>query len=175
MTRYKHAHTGLVTPQLPQHWLTAALRVFAMLVLNVASTFQMIRRRDPVIGTQATPTDLPRAKTDTQSKETNPAAKHRSPLQSAHAEQRRFAARSSKHERVLTALSPSFLRKQEPRSYTHRRMQPLAFGSRASRASGMTNTGGWKHLRSGNALALSIKHIPHSAHPDASRDPEPHG
>ena len=43
MTRHKHAHTGLVTPQLPQLLLTAALRVFAMLVQSVASTFQMIR------------------------------------------------------------------------------------------------------------------------------------
>ncbi len=45
MTRHKHAHTGLVTPQLPQQWLTAALRVFAMLVLNVVSTFQMKQLR----------------------------------------------------------------------------------------------------------------------------------
>ena len=65
MTRHKHAQTGLVTPQLPQLWLTAALRMLAMLVQNVASTLQMICRRRPVIGTQATPTDLPRAATDT--------------------------------------------------------------------------------------------------------------
>ncbi len=71
MTRHKHAQTGLGTPQLPRLWLTAALRAFAMLVLNVASTLQMIRRRDAVIGTQPTPTDLPRAATDTQPKETN--------------------------------------------------------------------------------------------------------
>ena len=43
MTRHKHAHTGLVTPQLPQQWLTAVLRAFAMLVQSVVSTFQMIR------------------------------------------------------------------------------------------------------------------------------------
>ena len=71
MTRHKHAQTGLGTPQLPRLWLTAALRAFAMLVLNVASTLQMIRRRDAVIGTQPTPTDLPRAATDTKPKETN--------------------------------------------------------------------------------------------------------
>ncbi|RYZ05045.1 MAG: hypothetical protein EON61_14635 [Alphaproteobacteria bacterium] len=63
MTRHKHAHT--VTPQLPQHWLTAALRAFAMFVLNVASTLQMIRRRVPAIGTQDMPTRLPRETTDT--------------------------------------------------------------------------------------------------------------
>ena len=71
MTRHKHAQTGLVTPQLPQHWLTAALRVFAMLVLHVASTLQMIRRREPVNATQPTPANLPQAMTDTQSQETN--------------------------------------------------------------------------------------------------------
>ena len=104
MTRHKHTHTGLVTPQLPQLLLTAVLRAFAMLVLNVASTLQMICRRGPVIGTQAMPSALPQAKTDTQSQETTPAAQHDSP-QSAHAEQARFASRPSKHERVLTTAS----------------------------------------------------------------------
>src|SRR5690606_393108 len=74
MTRHKHTHTGLVTPQLPQLWLTAVLRMLAMLVLHVASTLQMICRRDPVIGTQAMPSDVPKAKTATQHKETPPAA-----------------------------------------------------------------------------------------------------
>jgi hypothetical protein len=78
MTRHKTAQTGLGTPQLPQLLLTAVLRAFAMLVLHVASTLQMIRRRPAVIGTQPTPTDLPQAKTDTH-QETNPAAQHRSP------------------------------------------------------------------------------------------------
>src|SRR6185369_10784091 len=50
------------------------------LVLNVASTLRMIRRREAVNATRATPADLPQAKTDTQSKETNPAAQHRSPI-----------------------------------------------------------------------------------------------
>ena len=65
MTRHKHAHTGLVTPQLPQLLLTAVLRMLAMLVLNVATTLQMIRRRSPVIGTQAMPSALPRETHDT--------------------------------------------------------------------------------------------------------------
>ncbi len=103
MTRHKHAQTGLVTPQLPQLLLTAALRMLAMLVHIVASTLQMIRRRTRVNATRATPTDLPRAKTDTQSKETN-AVQQDSPT-SAHPEQRSSAARPSKHERVLTAVS----------------------------------------------------------------------
>ncbi len=77
MTRHKHAQTGLVTPQLPQHWLTAALRAFAMLVLHVASTLQMIRRREPVNATQTMPTDLPRTKTDTHQETT--AAQQSSP------------------------------------------------------------------------------------------------
>ena len=79
MTRHKHAQTGLVTPSLPQHWLTATLRMLAMLVLNVASTLQMIYRREAVNGTQPTPTDLPKAKTDTQSQKANNAAQQSSP------------------------------------------------------------------------------------------------
>ena len=74
MTRHKHAHTGLGTPQLPQLWLTAVLRMLAMLVLHVASTLQMICRRIRVNATRAAPTGLPKAKTDTQHRETTPAA-----------------------------------------------------------------------------------------------------
>jgi len=65
MTRHKHAQTGLVTPQLPQQWLTAVLRAFAMLVLNVVSTFQMKQLRPK--RDWHTPDDeaaLPRVKTD---------------------------------------------------------------------------------------------------------------
>ena len=49
-----------------------------MLVLNVASPLKMIRRRTRVNATRATPTDLPRAKTDTPQQETPSAAQHRS-------------------------------------------------------------------------------------------------
>src|SRR6218665_1324482 len=105
MTRHKHAHTGLVTPQLPQHWLIAALRAFAMLVLLVASTLQMTRRRTPVIGTQDMPTRLPRETTDTPSRETNLAVQPDS-LQSAHPEQARYAGRPSKDERDTTGCHP---------------------------------------------------------------------
>jgi hypothetical protein len=103
MTRHKHAQTGLVTPQLPQHWLTAALRAFAMLVLNVASTLQMISRRAAVNATQATPTDLPRAATDTHQETT--AAQQSSSI----ALILRSAAklRVSKDEGVLTTPSVS--------------------------------------------------------------------
>jgi hypothetical protein len=105
MTRHKNAQTGLGTPQLPQLLLTAVLRAFAMLVLNVASTLQMIRRREPVIGTQPTPTDLPRASTDTQSQETPPAAQHRSPI--ALMVSSTQSVRPSNHEGVLTTPSVS--------------------------------------------------------------------
>ena len=80
MTRHKHAHTGLVTPSLPQLLLTAMLRVFAMLASSVSSTLQMTRRPDRVNATRATPAVLPRAKTDIQQQETHEAAQHRSPL-----------------------------------------------------------------------------------------------
>ncbi len=65
MTWHKHAQTGLVTPQLPQQWLTAVLRAFAMLVHYVASTLQMIRRPDRVNATRAMPAVLPRMTSDT--------------------------------------------------------------------------------------------------------------
>ena len=112
MTRHKHAHTGLVTPQLPQLWLTAVLRMLAMLVLNVAATLQMIRWRGPVIGTQAMPSALPRETHDTPKEQT--AAQHRSTLKSAHGEQRSFAARPSNHERVLTAASHKLQQHEHP-------------------------------------------------------------
>ena len=105
MTRHKHAQTGLVTPSLPQHWLTATLRMLAMLVHIVASTLQMIRRRDPVNATQAMPSDLPQAKTDTQQQEPNPAAKHRSPI--ALMVSSTQSVRPSNHEGVLTTPSVS--------------------------------------------------------------------
>ena len=79
MTRHTHAHTGLVTPQLPQLLLTAVLRLFAMLASSLASTLQMISSRDPVIGTQTTPADLPRAKNETQHQETPTAVAQDSP------------------------------------------------------------------------------------------------
>ena len=78
MTRHKHAQTGLVIPSPLDRWIDATLRVLAMLVLNVAATLQMIRRRGPVIGTQAMPSDLPRETHDT-FKEQH-AAQHRSLL-----------------------------------------------------------------------------------------------
>ena len=101
MTRHKHTHTGLVTPQLPQLWLTAVLHVFAMLVSNVCSTLQMIRRRQAVNATRATPPVLPRETSDT-CKEPK-AAQHRSPpalmLRSA------AKLRVSKHAGVLNTVS----------------------------------------------------------------------
>ena len=121
MTRHKHAHTGLVTPQLPQHWLTAVLRTFAMLVLNVVSTLQMICRRRPVIGTQAMPSALPEAKTDTQPKETNPAVQPDSPPKALILRDRMHEVRTaelsraivSKDERVLTIASHKLLQPRE--------------------------------------------------------------
>ncbi|MDP3495107.1 MAG: hypothetical protein Q8R82_18505, partial [Hyphomonadaceae bacterium] len=79
MTRPKHAQTGLVIPPLPQLLLTAVLRVFAMLVSNVVSTFQMSFRRLPVIGTRMTPDALPRMKNDT-IKETQTVAASDTPI-----------------------------------------------------------------------------------------------
>ncbi|RYZ00789.1 MAG: hypothetical protein EON61_17345 [Alphaproteobacteria bacterium] len=155
MTRHKHAHTGLVTPQLPQHWLTAALRLAAMLVLNVASTLQMICRRRPVIDTQATPTDLPKAKTDTQPKERKPAAKHSSPTQSAHPEQGSFAARPSKDERDTTGCHPGnakrYPRPIDPVGQTAKWFPALRYAS-----AGMT-TENAQHVRFLNSASPSLR------------------
>ena len=79
MTRHKHAHTGLVTPQLPQLLLTAVLRAFAMLVSIVASKLQMRPRRLPVIGTRKMPDALPRVTSDT-IKETQSVAASDTPI-----------------------------------------------------------------------------------------------
>ena len=105
MTRHKHAQTGLVIPPLPQLLLTAALRMLAMLVLNVASTFRMKARRAPVNATPTTPRDLRQRTTDTQQQETRPAVQHDSPI----ALILRSAAelRVSKDEGVLTTPSVS--------------------------------------------------------------------
>jgi hypothetical protein len=101
MTRHKHAQTGLVIPSPLDRWINATLRVFAMLVLNVASTLQMICRRTRVNATRATPSALPQAKTDTQSKEQQAA-----PQSSQIALILRSAAklRVSKDEGVLTGI-----------------------------------------------------------------------
>ena len=100
MTRHKHAHTGLVTPQLPQLLLTAVLRVIAMLVSSVRSTLQMITRRPPANATQAMPADLPRETSDTIKEQ--PAAQHRSPIALMLRDRKAIV---SKHEGVLTTLS----------------------------------------------------------------------
>ena len=71
---------GLGNPSLPQLWLTAMLRMLVELVRNVASTFQMTRRRLAAeCHSDVTPTDLPRVTSDT-IKEYHLAAQHRSPL-----------------------------------------------------------------------------------------------
>ena len=78
------------------------LRLLVELVRDVASTLQMIRRRPPVIGTQAMPASLPGEKTDT-FKETTLAAANSTPI----ALMLRSAAklRVSKDEGVLTIAS----------------------------------------------------------------------
>ena len=61
---------GLVTPSLPQLWLTAMLRAFAELVRNVVSTFQM--KHKPLLRdwhTDQAHVSLPREKNDPQQQE----------------------------------------------------------------------------------------------------------
>jgi hypothetical protein len=110
------------------------LRTFAMLVLNVVSTLQMICRRRLVIGTQGTPTDLPKAKTDTQSKERNPAVQPDSPPKALILRDRMHDVRSaelpraivSKDERVLTSAGQAMAQHREP----HTKASPSPRSSR---------------------------------------------
>ena len=76
MTLVQTRANGFGTPSLPQLLLTAMLRVLAELVLNLASTLQMICRRSHVNVTRAAPPVLPRETSDTD-QETH-AAQHRS-------------------------------------------------------------------------------------------------
>ncbi len=80
MTRHKYAHTGLGTPSPLDRWIDAMLRVFAMLVQSVASTFQMRARRLPVIGTRTMPDALPRVTSDTQQQEPQTVAASDTPI-----------------------------------------------------------------------------------------------
>ena len=77
------------------------LRVLAMLVLNVAATLQMIRRRGPVIGTQAMPSDLPRETHDTLKDQHAVQQDSRQALMLSSTR----SVRPSKHEGVLTTVS----------------------------------------------------------------------
>jgi hypothetical protein len=134
MTRHKHAHIGLVTPSPLDHWIDATLRAFAMLVLNVASTLQMTRRRTRVNATRATPADLPRETTDTQAKETTPAVQHDSSPKALILRDRLHDVRSaelpraivSKDERVLTNAGQAMARHREP----HTKASPSLRSSR---------------------------------------------
>jgi hypothetical protein len=166
MTRHKRAQTGLGTPQPRQLWLTAALRALAMFVLHVASTLQIICRRETVIGTQSMPTDLPRAKTDTQSQETN-AAQQSSPIALILRDRRHDVRTAAFHRAivskdgkgVLIPLSSSFLRKQEPRSHTHCTCSPWLPALRFAPA-GMTNVGpstSEQHARFLNLASPSLR------------------
>ena len=66
---------GLVTPSLPQLWLTAMLRAFVELVRNVVSSLRMDPSRLPAeCHSDVPPQALPHATTDTQQQEINPVA-----------------------------------------------------------------------------------------------------
>jgi len=162
MTRHKHAQTGLVTPQLPQLLLTAVLRMLAMLVLHVASTFRMKARRVAVIGTQLMPLNLPERTTDTQHKETNPAVQPDSPIALILSSTQ--SVRLSKDEGVLVTASyklPQHREHNQP-APPHLRSSRRKSGPRAPRV--MLTTGvhqqPWNPAcagMSGDALTASNK------------------
>ena len=81
------------------------LRAFVELVLNVVSTLRMRPSRLPAeCHTDVPPAALPGEANDTCNKEPPAVPQDSSPI-SAHAEQRSFAARPSKHARGLTVMS----------------------------------------------------------------------
>ena len=88
-------------PQLPQPLLIAVLRMLAMLVLNVASTFQMFARRPDVNATRQMPVALPRMKTDTLKEQHAVQQDSRQALLLSSTR----SMRPSKHEGVLTTVS----------------------------------------------------------------------
>jgi hypothetical protein len=104
MTRARNHANGVRSPSLPQLWLTAMLRAFVELVLNVASTFRMKDRRSPVNATPTTPLNLPQRTTDTH-QETNAVQQDSPPIALILSSAR--SARPSKDEGVLTTPSVS--------------------------------------------------------------------
>jgi hypothetical protein len=104
MTRARNHANGVRSPSLPQLWLTAMLRAFVELVLNVASTFRMKDRRSSVNATPTTPLDLPQRTTDTH-QETNAVPQDSPPIALILSSAR--SARPSKDEVVLTTPSVS--------------------------------------------------------------------
>ena len=106
MTQDQTRANGVGSPSKGQQWLTAMLRAFVVLVHSVVSTFQMNRNRPPRDWhTDQADAALPRTKNDTQSKETSlaiPQDGSQALILSSAAN----AARPSKDERVLTALTP---------------------------------------------------------------------
>ena len=99
MTPVQTRANGFGTPSLPQLLLTAMLRMLAELVLNVASTLQMIRRREAVNATQPAPAGLPRGTSETNQETFT--AQHRSPI----ALMLRRPKGVSRNEGVLTSVS----------------------------------------------------------------------
>ncbi len=163
MTRHKHAHIGLGTPSPLDHWINATLRMLAMLVLHVASTFRMKARRSSVNATPTMPRNLP-ARTNDTHQETNTV-----PQDSPIALILRSAAklRVSKDEGVLTTTCHPGNAKRYPGPIVRAR-HPINGSRRSLRSAGMTivdEAEAQQHARPHNNAP------PHSAPPDVSRDP----
>ena len=168
---------GVMTPSLPQLLLTAMLRAFVELVLNVVSTLRMRPSRLPAeCHTDVPPAALPEETNDTQKEEL--AAQHRSPL----ALMLRSAAslRVSKHEGVLTTLShtspsPSVSHATRAIHLPLLRRWRQEFGRELPPPpkAGEVDCAPLRARRRG--LSPSTAHTPLSARPDASRDPEHQG
>ena len=145
MTRARTASYGVVTPPPLDRWIDAVLMLFAILVQGVATTFGMRfnhRARDWHTGSVREA--LPQTKPDIHIKEQDtsleacPLARVPGAGRDPVSAQRALPTRTTP-----TPVIPAETRQcaeLEPRSQAHKRlrMSPLASGSRASRASGMT-------------------------------------
>src|SRR5690349_20164123 len=105
MTQARTRANGLVTPSLPQLWLTAMLRAFVELVLNVVSSLRMGPSRLPAeCHSDVPPQALPEENNDIQQQETNAAVPQDSSIALMVSSMAK-AMRPSNHEGVLANLA----------------------------------------------------------------------
>lgn len=101
---HESTQNGLVTPTLPQHWLTVMLRALVVIVQSVASTLQMNwPRPERDWRTRQTAKVLPKGTNDAQSKETQSVAASDIDCPMALMVSSRRIVRPSNHEGALIA------------------------------------------------------------------------
>ena len=134
-----------MTPPPLDHWIDAVLMLFVSLAQGVAATFGMGRSRKPRDWhTQHPSSALPQTKPDIHIKEQNTSLEAYPLARVPGGGRDPVSAHSALPSRTTpTPVIPAEARERvelEPMSHAHKRQHvpPLASGSRASRASGMT-------------------------------------